>query len=182
MRICIALILFLLSPGVLADAKAGEKKAQLCLLCHKVENVMAFVPLLEGQPRKYLVSSILAYKTGKRSDPVMQTNVASLSQRDVNDIADYFASRPAVTGAFPTDAAKVAAGEARARQLKCAACHGDGFQGRDDVPRLAGQRPKYLAWQLEGFAQGRRAHPPIEVPFGQVGDPEAIAHFLASLK
>jgi cytochrome c553 len=40
-----------------ADAKAGEKKAQLCLLCHKVSNAIASgsaMPLLEAQPARYL--------------------------------------------------------------------------------------------------------------------------------
>ena len=66
------------SGDALADAKAGEKKAQLCLLCHKPGNVMAHAPLLEAQPAKYLVIATTDYKTGKRPDSVMKANVANL--------------------------------------------------------------------------------------------------------
>ena len=29
---------------------AGERKAQLCILCHKTSDAVSGVPLLEGQP------------------------------------------------------------------------------------------------------------------------------------
>ena len=38
----------LISTDALADAMAGEKKAQLCLLCHKPGNVMGLAPFLEA--------------------------------------------------------------------------------------------------------------------------------------
>jgi cytochrome c553 len=88
------LVGLLASMDALADAKAGEKKAQLCLLCHKPGNVIASAPLLEAQPSAYLVKAITEYKTGKRTDPAMKQNVAALSSRDIKDIADYFAARP----------------------------------------------------------------------------------------
>ena len=174
------LVGLLASMDALADAKAGEKKAQLCLLCHKPGNVIASAPLLEAQPSAYLVKAITEYKTGKRTDPAMKQNVAALSSRDIKDIADYFAARPPVTGVQVTDAAKVAAGEKRVSELKCGACHGPSFVGREAVPRLAGQTTGYLVNQA--FAEGRRAHPAIEAPFDKIGDVEAIAHYLTATK
>jgi cytochrome c553 len=179
----VAIVLgLLMSIDVLADAKAGEKKAQLCLLCHKPGNVMASAPLLEAQPAKYLVQATTDYKTGKRPDPVMKTNVANLSARDIRDIADYFASRPPVIGVYSTDPAKVAVGEKRVAEMKCASCHGASFAGAEAVPRLAGQTTGYLISQLEAFAAGRRTHPPTETPFDKVGDFKAIAHYFTAAK
>jgi cytochrome c553 len=43
-----------------ADARAGEKKAQLCLLCHRIESAVG-APTLEQQPSKYLVAQISAF-------------------------------------------------------------------------------------------------------------------------
>ena len=172
----------LMSSDALADAKAGEKKAQLCLLCHKPANIMASAPLLEAQPAKYLVQATTEYKTGKRPDPVMKTNVANLSARDIRDIADYFASRPPVVGVYSTDPAKVAVGEKRVAELKCGSCHGATFAGGDAVPRLAGQTTGYLISQLEAFAAGRRTHPPIDTSFDKMGDFEAIAHYFTAAK
>jgi cytochrome c553 len=182
MRILLIAFGLMMSIDALADAKAGEKKAQLCLLCHKPANIMASAPLLEAQPAKYLVQATTEYKTGKRPDPVMKTNVANLSARDIRDIADYFASRPPVTGVYNTDPAKVAVGEKRVVEMKCASCHGATFAGAEDVPRLAGQTTGYLISQLEAFAAGRRTHPPMGTPFDKMGDVEAVAHYLTAVK
>ena len=157
MRTVLIVLGLLMSSDALADAKAGEKKAQLCLLCHKPGNVMASAPLLE-------------------------TNVANLSARDIRDIADYFTSRPPVLGVYSTDPAKVAIGERRVAEMNCGSCHGPTFAGAESVPRLAGQTTGYLISQLEAFAAGRRAHPPIETPFDKMGDIEAIAHYFTAAK
>ena len=177
MRTLVALILVIAALHATADEKAGEKEAQLCLLCHKPGSGH---PLLEAQPAKYLVAAITAYKTGKRSDPVMRTNVAALSARDVSDIANYFASRSPPTG-DRADAAKAAAGESRARDLKCATCQGSTFSGADPVPRLAGQVTGYLIKQLEAFAAGRRTHPGAEM-LSSEGEIESIAHYFTAMK
>jgi len=172
------------SIDAVADASAGEKKAQLCLICHKPAMPNALAPLLDAQPAKYLVQAINEYKTGKRSDPglLMKTNVGSLSARDIRDIADYFSSRPPLTGVYVTDPDKVAAGENRVAELKCGSCHGQNFAGSEAVPRLAGQTPGYLMRQLASFAEGRRTHPPSEPPFDKVGDVQAIAQYFTAAK
>ena len=184
MRIALIVLALLTPLDAGADAKAGEKKAQLCLTCHKPQSPMAMAPLLDAQPAKYLVKAMNDYKIGKRYDPglVMKTNVGSLSARDVRDIADYFASRPGPSGAYATDPVKAAAGEAQVADSKCGSCHGMSFTGSESVPRLAGQTPGYLARQLEAFAEGRRSHPPTETPFDRIGDFQAIAHYFAATR
>lgn len=141
-------------------------------------------PLLEAQPAKYLVQAINEFKTGKRSDPglLMKTNVGSLPARDIRDIADYFASRPPLTGVYVTDPDKVAAGEKRVAELTCGSCHGSNFAGSGAVPRLAGQTPGYLIRQLEAYAEGRRTHPPTKTPFDKIGDVQAIALYFTAAK
>ncbi|TAJ91180.1 MAG: hypothetical protein EPO31_16010 [Gammaproteobacteria bacterium] len=182
MRPLLIILGLLISIDAFADAKAGEKKAQLCLLCHKPENVKYGAPLLEAQSTKYLVRATTEYKIGKRSDPIMKSSVANLSSRDIRNIADYIASRPAVTGVFSTDPAKVAVGEKWVVEMKCGSCHGPTFAGTEAVPRLAGQITGYLISQLEAFAADRRAHPPIGTRFDRIGDVEAIAHYLTAMK
>ena len=183
MRTILITCALLMSTDAFSDAKVGEKKAQLCVLCHTpTTNIMNVAPLLEAQPSKYLVQATTEYKTGKRPDPIMEPNLRQLSERDIQDIADYYASRAPIVGAWRTDPAKVAAGEQRVTEGKCASCHGPTFAGTDEVPRLAGQKPVYLRSQLEAFAAGRRAHPPIELPFDKIGDFEAIAHYFAAVR
>jgi cytochrome c553 len=177
----IVLVAMSLPVDTFADGKAGEKKSQLCLLCHKTGNVMAAAPLLEGQPAKYLVAQITAYKTGKRPEPTMRTNVANLSTRDIGDIADYFSSKSPLATAYSIDLSKAFLGEKKAADLKCATCHQATSYGGDAVPRLAGQVPGYVVQQLEAFAAGRRAHAASEMSLG-AEDMENLAHYFAGLK
>jgi cytochrome c553 len=181
--------ILLLAAESFADAKAGERKAQLCLLCHKAANatpIMAAVPLLEAQPAKYLYLQTKAYKDKRRLEPVMQANTANLSEQDMRDIADYLAAQKPVRVSYQLDPAKISTGQAKAEELKCATCHGATFQGTGEIPRLAGQAPAYLQTQLEGFGSGKRRHgmgqqsaPPAAL---SEQDMESLAQFFASLQ
>ena len=92
------------SNDALADARAGEKKAQLCVLCHRTGTIFGSgIPLLEGRPKQSLVADITDFKTGRRRSPAMDPNVERLSPRDIGDIAEYFAAKaPAVHPPSPT--------------------------------------------------------------------------------
>ena len=186
--LAISLLLVLVLPTEsFAGAKTGEKKAQLCLLCHKLANAnapMALMPLLEAQPARYVYLQTKAYKEKRRPGPVMQTNVASLSDRDMRDIADYFAAQKPLRASYQLDPAKTAAGRTKAEELKCATCHLPSFVGKGEVPRLAGQTPGYLNAQLEAFQAGKHPHgtgqgtaPAVKLSEQEV---EGLAHFLAS--
>ena len=181
MRALLTVIAAVLSFPALADSKAGERKSQLCLLCHKPGPGNA--PLLEAQPAKYLVAQIAAIKTGKRTVyDGMRINVANLSTRDTADIAEYFSKRPAHVGLFSPDAGKAAVGEKRVSELKCAGCHQPNFHGTEAIPRLAGQVPSYLIQQIDDFNAGRRQHPPSEIGAAKGDDVENIASYLSTLK
>ena len=166
-----------------ADAKAGERKVQLCVLCHKPNNPESVAPTLEGQTREYLVASLKAYKEKRRSNTVMQTNTLTLTERDIGDIADYFSTRKPVRGNYTLDPAKVARGKAVIEALQCGNCHGAGFSGRKEVPRLAGMEPRYVAWQLASFASGSARHPPADGITSLAREDTAnIAQYLAGLE
>ena len=166
-----------------ADDKAGEAKAQLCLLCHRPDNPTLYVPTLEGQTREYLENQIRAYRDGHRPDLYMQTNAASLTDEDIRDIAGYFASCAPVRGSFRLDADAIARGRAAAARLGCGTCHRPDFSGERDVPRLAGLEPRYGRLQLLNFAAGRRPHP-SGAGLGALSpaDADDLAQFFAHLE
>lgn len=168
-----------------ADARAGEKKAQLCLLCHRVESAVG-APTLEQQPSKYLVAQINSFKSGKRVGPEMQSNVVRLSAKDIQDISDYFSSQRAKPARFAADPdpQTIALGATSAKQLNCANCHSEDYRGGKDVPRLAGQVPTYLVRQIAEFKRGARPHPAISAAAERLSDPtiEALGAYLGKLE
>jgi cytochrome c553 len=77
-------------------------------------------------------------------------------------------------------------GDMKAITISCGRCHGaDGLgRGTGAFPKLAGQRPTYLAASLEAFASGER-HSGIMAPVAAGLSPEqirALAHYYAGLK
>ena len=63
---------------------------------------MPTFPILAGQHEDYLLQSMLAYRDGRRSNPVMTALAAPLSAQDMADLAAYYARqkglRPASAG------------------------------------------------------------------------------------
>jgi cytochrome c553 len=181
-RTAVVLVVACSALDARADAKAGEQKAQLCLLCHKEAVDKRFVPLLEGQPVDYLVAALMAFKTGQRKSPDMDLNVASLSRKDIRDIAEYFAAKSFPSRHQTIDPARVGAGQQLVREMQCTSCHGPHLQGAGAVAGLAGQKSAYLAWQLDTIRRGQRPHPLGSAILKDAAEIEPVASYLSSLR
>lgn len=76
---------------------AGAEKVRMCQGCHGIEGWRtAFpevysVPRIAGQHEAYLVKALHEYKNGERSHPSMRAIAASLSDKDIADVAAYYA-------------------------------------------------------------------------------------------
>ena len=93
------LLLIVLGSNAIAagDIKQGKIKSYTCTGCHGIKYYMnAFpsyhVPRLGGQNELYLISALKSYRSGERSHSTMQAQAGSLSDKDIADIAAYFAS------------------------------------------------------------------------------------------
>jgi cytochrome c553 len=86
-------------PAHAADMRAqiGQKKISMCIGCHGIPGYRtAFpevyqVPKLGGQHADYIVAALKAYKSGERDHADMRSIANSLSERDMADIAAYYA-------------------------------------------------------------------------------------------
>lgn len=76
------------------DAAAGRTKAAACAVCHGPLGIASApdVPHLAGQPAIYLTAQLRNYRSGKRSHEVMNVVAKPLNDRDIDDIAAWFAS------------------------------------------------------------------------------------------
>jgi cytochrome c553 len=85
------------------DAAAGSQKTQMCVGCHGIAGWRtAFpevykVPKLGGQHEAYLAKALQEYRSGARSHPSMRAIATSLSDKDIADLAAYYAGATAKT-------------------------------------------------------------------------------------
>jgi cytochrome c553 len=76
------------------DIEAGRKKVAKCVVCHGRDGVSKHpdAPNLSGQVERYLLKSLLAFKSGERSNEQMAVIVTELEEADMADLAAYYAS------------------------------------------------------------------------------------------
>ena len=80
------------------DAAAGKQKTAMCQGCHGIPGYRtAFpavykVPKLGGQHAGYMVKALQGYKSGERNHPTMRAIAAGLTEKDMADLAAYYAA------------------------------------------------------------------------------------------
>ena len=82
---------------IAADIEAGKSKAaEACASCHGADgnSPAPNFPHIGGQYRTYIAKVLRDYKSGSRTDPVMNGMAAALSKEDIENLAFYYASLP----------------------------------------------------------------------------------------
>lgn len=165
----LALICVTSSHAAGDPAKGQAIASQVCVACHGIDgnSPLAMNPNLAGQHPEYLAKQLLNYKSGSRTNAIMEGMVAGLSADDMKNLAaHYSAQRP--RGAAAQDKILIAqgrklyrAGNSQTGLAACSGCHlpnGAGIPAQ--YPRLAGQHAEYLVTQLKAFRAGERANDP----------------------
>ncbi len=149
------------------DIEAGKKIVEAnCAACHGVDGVSTAPaqPNLGGQNIKYLYKQLVDFKTGARSNGIMKTQLAGLTQQDLANVAGYYANQAPWGPGYGNpetvvEATKLYLGGDKSRGvIPCAGCHGPKAQGNAwaAFPRLGGQHALYISTQLKLFrAAGR---------------------------
>ena len=94
-KIMLSALLLTLAGGAQADAAAGKQRAATaCAVCHGPVglSMQPNVPHLAGQPEIYLVEQLRNYRSGKRTHEVMGVIAKPLSNQDIEDLAQWYAS------------------------------------------------------------------------------------------
>ena len=185
-----ALLLVCATPalGQSGNAEAGKAKAEVCGSCHGADGnaTLPGVPSLAQQPAMHTFLQLVQFRAKRRADPQMSPFAEKLSDRDMQDIAAYFAAQKAKPGEFKADETKAALGKKTLEASFCGSCHMPELQGQNQIPRLAGQNYDYLVKQLRGMKAGtRRDFDGTMVSAAQVlsdQDIENLSHYLASMK
>ena len=83
--------------GAAAPAAPGSANVSMCIGCHGIAGyrtaypTVYHVPKIAGQQAEYIVKALQAYKSGQRQHPSMRGIAASLSDKDMADLAAYYA-------------------------------------------------------------------------------------------
>ena len=181
----------LIAEAVCAQSKGdparGAARAAPCVSCHGSPGrpPLAGNPSLDGQMAHYMELQLVLMREGLRDVPQMARMLKGLSDRDLGDIAAYFASQKPPQPAGNRDAKLHARGAALAKAMICGNCHGEDYRGQKHLPRLVHQREDYLAAALKAYRDNKRTG--IDTSMNGVmyqvtdGDIQALAHYLAHL-
>ncbi|MFU5460595.1 c-type cytochrome [Pseudomonas aeruginosa] len=160
----------------------------VCAGCHgtRGSSLHQRYPSLAAQPAQYLTTQLHNFAKGQRIFPNMQPLAMTLSESEIQQIADYYSRQPAPDNAsFRADSGLQASGKQLVATRGCVACHGEKLQGQGQFPRLAGQGYEYLVAQLDAFASGHRSEPTGAMKAMAAAlsadERKAVATYLASL-
>jgi cytochrome c len=79
--------------GHAADAAYGEYLAAECAACHREETANLAIPPLQGLSYDRLVAALEEYRNGTRRSEIMRSVARSLSDVEIEALADYFSRR-----------------------------------------------------------------------------------------
>ncbi|CAG9167772.1 cytochrome c [Cupriavidus respiraculi] len=138
----------------------GATLALNCTMCHGAQGMsISNAPNLAGQYPEVVIKQLRDYQTGKRSSPIMEALARNLSERDIADLAAYYAylpkARTAPTTYDETLPALVRVGDPLRNIAPCISCHG-GVDQKLGAPWLEGMPRDYLVEQLVAFRAGDR--------------------------
>lgn len=187
---------------LVGDANAGKAKATVCSACHGANGVAptSMFPNLAGQRAEYLYWQLVEFKREARPESPMTSQVASLDDATLHDLAAYFASLPPPS---PTAQAATAAGRGAALYREgdpahgtppCQGCHGADGAGHPwaeqdaayrAYPKLRAQHADYVAQRLRDFRDGKHltsSSDRIMTPVARTLDDEAIRDIAAFIE
>ncbi len=151
------------------NAAHGKQLNGDCAGCHGEagETDTPDVPNLAGQDSLYTFKQLADYKEGTRASPIMGEAVKDLSEKDMADLAAFYASLPSAptVAAMPAEAAALVPlarlGDGARLMPACDACHGTrgaGDPGSYGVPKLSGQKFEDMSLQMTTFRSGERGN------------------------
>lgn len=194
----VALVAVAATCSVAFAATTGSKRINdiintRCSTCHGPTGQSSNVdfPKLAGQNADYLVRQMFNFKSQVRKSEEMDKQMADLSGNDIEELARYYSLQQLIP--VPKQDQELSAAGRSLYMLgspergisACAVCHGPRARGGKLLPRLAGQHARYIAMQLNRFAdQSRTTDQTLmhSVASKMTGDEiRAVSYFLSGL-
>jgi cytochrome c553 len=138
----------------------GATLALNCTMCHGAQGMSSSdAPNLAGQYPEVIIKQLDDYRSGKRGSSIMAAISEHLSDKDIADLAAYYAYLPKARTAPTTYdealPALVRVGAPMRNIAPCVSCHG-GIDQKLGAPWLEGMPKGYLVEQLRALRGGQR--------------------------
>ncbi len=155
---------------VYSDVSKGKELAETCVACHGNDGISLnpIWPKLAGQNPKYLATQLHEFKKGpdgNRNNAVMYGIAMTLTDANINDLAEYYATLKPNVGLTKDDYLELGrniyrGGNMEIRMQACISCHGPNGQGNyaAAIPMLSGQHSQYTYQQLKNFQASKRSN------------------------
>lgn len=154
---CLAILIAVIAQPLAAETLA--ERAAPCLACHGEKGVSETpdIPSLGGQPAPYLLIQLYLFREKQRTVDIMNEMTKGFTDDDLRNFSDFIAKLPAPPASTDAgDAARMASGSALITAFRCNSCHGLDLAGRENIPRIAGQREDYLARTMREYKTNTR--------------------------
>ena len=172
----------------LSHAQDMSAKLAVCGACHGVDgnSTMPGSPSLAGQPKVFLENNLIMIREGIRDIPAMKGQLDGLSDPQIIALAKFYSAQTLKPIPGKRDEALYERGQLLSKQALCGTCHLPDYVGREQMPRLAGQREDYLLHTMRQFrnnqATGRDTIMAASLYGMNDDDLRAIAQYLSQLK
>lgn len=172
-------------PGAGQASPDVGARLQACGACHGADgnSSQPVTPSLAGQPVVFVETQLVMIREGLRDIPVMKGLLDGISDPEITQIARHYAALPSKAAPGKRDDALFEKGRAISAASHCGSCHMPDYRGREQMPRLAGQREDYLFHSMMQFknnlATGRDTIMAASLYALSVDDLKALAHFHA---
>ena len=170
-----------------AQAQTVSVKLMVCAACHGADGnaQLQGAPSLAGQPKVFIENQLVMIREGMRNIPVMQGMLIGVSDDEISAMAAHYAALPLKKPPVDRQVALYLLGDKKSSDMRCGICHLPNYVGREQIPRLAGQREDYLLHSMRQFKSNQAVGRDTIMAASLYGvgedDLKAIAHFLSRL-
>ena len=165
-----------------------DDKVKTCAGCHGADgnSAIAGTPSIAAQPRIFLENYLVMTREGIRGDEDMQALLKGVPDKEIVALAKHYTSLKPRAATDPVDKKLFQKGKDIASRNRCGICHLPDFRGREQMPRLAGQREEFLAEVMLQYRQNRRSGGDTMMAAVlydiREADFKALAHYFSRLK
>jgi cytochrome c553 len=176
----------MLAP-IFSAAQKPPARAATCDVCHgpNGNSVLKDIPSIAGQPKVFIENQLVLIREGMRDIPQMKGVLDNVPDTELTELATYYSSLKIAKPTAQKQAALHDKGETLSKEMRCGICHLPTYVGRDQMPRLAGQREDYMLYTMRAMKANQVVgrDPNMITSLYGIADEDlrAISHYLSRL-